>query len=112
LPRPAPAFAPPKGFTFVHWAYPHGTHQPVLFETAMRCDGPIVELGCGEGSTRLLHDVCAKRNLPLLTLETDANWMNRYAPAFESAATGSNLCPTGRPLLRHHAGMSSDGALC
>jgi hypothetical protein len=99
LPRPAPAFAPPKGFTFVHWVYPHGTHQPVLFETAMRCDGTVVELGCGEGSTRLLHDVCAERNLPLLTLEADADWMNRYAPAFASAAHRFELVPDWETAL-------------
>jgi hypothetical protein len=74
----------PDGFRFLHWADPYRTHQPVLFELANRCTGPIVEFGCGEGSTELLHGVSERRGIPLLTLETDAEWMDRYAPDYES----------------------------
>ena len=67
-----------------HWIHPPATHQPVLHEIASRCDGPILEFGCGEGSTPLLHEVCSRRGLRLLSLETEPAWMNRYAPSMQS----------------------------
>lgn len=67
------------GFSFTHWHFPPATHQPVLYEVANRCRGTILEFGCGEGSTRLLSAVSRRRGLKLITLETDPDWMARYA---------------------------------
>lgn len=57
---------------------PHYTHQPFLKFYAERCDKPILELGCGEGSTRMLHDICKRKGLNLVTVENDRAWMARY----------------------------------
>lgn len=69
---------------FTHWWEPFATHQPVLYEVAKRCKGPIVEFGCGEGSTRLLHAISESRGVPLLTLDSDHEWLLRYQAELES----------------------------
>jgi hypothetical protein len=66
------------------WLNEFATHQPVLVAAANACSGPIIEFGCGEGSTRLLHEIARRRSLPLLTLETDAAWMGRYQEELSS----------------------------
>ncbi len=53
----------------------YSTHQPVLYEAVMRTSGPVVEFGCGHGSTPLLHKICDGRRL--LTLE-DAEWLEKF----------------------------------
>ena len=60
------------------------THQPVLFEVAERCEGPIAEFGCGHGSTRLLHEIAGRRRLRLLSLEDDPDWLSRFQPELET----------------------------
>jgi hypothetical protein len=55
------------------------THQPVLFAVAEACDGPIAECGCGDGSTRFLHEVAERRGIRLVSFETHAEWMARFA---------------------------------
>lgn len=45
------------------------THQPVLYAIAMSTTGPIIEFGCGNGSTDLLHEICEKEGRTLITLE-------------------------------------------
>jgi hypothetical protein len=68
-----------RKITWQHWNEPFATHQPVLYEVAQRCSGPIVEFGCGEGSTRMLNSICGQRGIRLLTLESDADWLARYS---------------------------------
>jgi len=67
-------------FPFSHRTNEFATHQPVLYEAAARCTGPILELGAGEGSTRLLHAICRASGRRLVTLDNDANWLRRYEP--------------------------------
>jgi hypothetical protein len=55
------------------------THQPVLFAVAEMCDGPIAECGCGTGSTEFLHEVAERRNVKVISFETDANWLQRFS---------------------------------
>ena len=45
---------------------PYTTHQPVLAHYLQKVKKPILELGCGYGSTPLLHDYAEKHN-PQLT---------------------------------------------
>jgi hypothetical protein len=75
---------PLRKITWQHWNNPYATHQPVLYEIAQRCNGPVVEFGCGEGSTRLLHHVCAERGVALLTLDSEAEWLGRYSKTLAS----------------------------
>lgn len=55
---------------------PYATHQDILLAACRQTTGPIVELGCGEYSTPVLHDEF--RNRYLVTVETNAEWMLRY----------------------------------
>jgi hypothetical protein len=75
---------PLRKITWQHWTNPYATHQPVLHDVAQLCSGPVVEFGCGEGSTRLLHHTCADRGIDLLTLDSDADWLARYSGTLAS----------------------------
>lgn len=55
---------------------PVGTHLPVLLYLLNKTDGPILELGAGEFSTRQIH-LHAKSHIT--TVETNIHWMIRYA---------------------------------
>jgi 16S rRNA A1518/A1519 N6-dimethyltransferase RsmA/KsgA/DIM1 with predicted DNA glycosylase/AP lyase activity len=58
------------------------THQPVLLRTLKESIGAVLELGCGEGSTELIHRYCAKHGREVVTVEHDASWMSRYISRF------------------------------
>jgi len=56
------------------------THRPVLREAVLRIpNGLILELGAGEGSTPPLHEVCLATGRPVLTLESERPWFERFA---------------------------------
>jgi len=57
-------------------ADPASTHIPLLAACVARTSGPVLELGCGDYSTPLLHWLCRGRRL--VTLESDAAWLARY----------------------------------
>lgn len=55
------------------------THRPVLCEAVLRVpDGPILELGAGEGSTFPLHEVSLATGRSIVTLESDLGWFERF----------------------------------
>ena len=58
------------------------THQPVLYEIATNTTGPIIEFGCGDNSTDLLHEICKRTNRILVTVEDDFEWMNKFAQKY------------------------------
>jgi len=60
----------------------YATHQPVLYEIANITSGPIIEFGCGDGSTDLLHEICKKNNRLLVTIDDDFNWINKFAQKY------------------------------
>jgi len=55
-----------------------GTHMAPLFVAVANTDGPILEMGCGDFSTPLLHALCAPNNRFLLTAESDEKWMKLF----------------------------------
>lgn len=57
---------------------PYGTHQPVLRAIAMKTSGPIIEFGCGNSSTDLLHEICKKENRILISIDDNLEWLNKY----------------------------------
>lgn len=57
----------------------YSTHQPVLYEAVLRTAGPVIEFGCGPGSTPLLHQYCADHDRDLFTLESDLEWYKMFA---------------------------------
>ncbi len=63
---------------FVHRHNPYATHQPVLYTIARNTSGPIIEFGCGDGSTDLLHEICKDNNRILISVDDDLNWLNKF----------------------------------
>jgi hypothetical protein len=55
------------------------THQPMLAAVIARSTGPILELGCGWGSTVWLHGLCAAQGRLLVSLEGNNDWLQQFA---------------------------------
>jgi hypothetical protein len=53
------------------------THFPILAAAVAHTTGPVLELGCGAGSTIMLHYMCAGKRL-LVTAETDRKWLRKF----------------------------------
>ena len=58
---------------------PYATHQRMLVKYLMRTTGPIVEIGCGDYSTPLIHEIAAAQGRTVLTLESNAEWLHRFS---------------------------------
>ncbi|HSW85896.1 MAG TPA: hypothetical protein VLG49_00190 [Rhabdochlamydiaceae bacterium] len=67
---------------FTHRVDDYSTHQPVLFEMAMRTEGPIIEFGCGNGSTDLLHEICKKNGRLLISIDDDFEWLQKFSQKY------------------------------
>jgi hypothetical protein len=65
-------------FTFTHRWNPYATHQPVLYEIAKNTTGPIIEFGCGDGSTEILHEICKKEQRLLISIDDDFEWLSKF----------------------------------
>lgn len=65
-------------FVWDNWS----THQPVLYAVANSTTGPIIEFGCGNGSTDLLHEICEKTGRILITLDDDASWLEKFSTKY------------------------------
>lgn len=52
------------------------THFPILAACTVRTTGPVLELGCGDYSTPMLHYICNGRRL--VSLDHDPGWLERY----------------------------------
>lgn len=59
---------------------PYQTHVPVLIEALRHVHGPVLEMGSGEGSTPLLHEL---GNDLTVTLDHDAAWINKYRSQYD-----------------------------
>jgi predicted O-methyltransferase YrrM len=58
----------------------YATHRPVLLAAVLRIpDGPILELGAGDGSTVALHEVAQATGRLVITCESDRTWFERFA---------------------------------
>ena len=56
------------------------THEPVLAAAvAIARPGPVLEVGAGNYSTPLLHAMCCAMGRRLLTIDSDAGWIERFA---------------------------------
>jgi len=60
----------------VEWEY--GTHMTPLTTALLHTEGPVLEMGCGDFSTPLLHTICSSTRRFLLTAETDKDWMGLF----------------------------------
>lgn len=62
-----------------HESYsPYGTHMPVLIQAFFNTTGRVLELGCGNFSTPQLHLLCKYYRRDLITMDTGANWLNKF----------------------------------
>ncbi len=52
-----------------------GTHFPALATVVMNTNGPVLEFGCGDYSTPLLHALCAPKKRLLVSTDTDKYWI-------------------------------------
>lgn len=56
------------------------THKPVL-EKMIGLEitsGPVLELGVGSGSTQFLHEECEKSGRPLVSVDGNAGWLDKF----------------------------------
>lgn len=56
-----------------------GSHLPVLITAAIHTTGPILELGCGDFSTPVLHALCLPEKRFILSADSDKNWIANFA---------------------------------
>jgi len=56
----------------------YGTHMPALITAVVNTTGPVLELGCGDFSTPLLHAICSVKKRFLFTTESNRQWMNYF----------------------------------
>lgn len=59
-------------------------HRPLLWwalEATRGSSFPVLEMGCGEGSTPYLRDYCQKNERPFLSYDSDAGWAQRFGAA-------------------------------
>lgn len=64
--------------SFFYKTDPYATHQPILYEIVINTEGPIIEFGCGDGSTGLLHEICKKSGRELISIDDNLEWLNKY----------------------------------
>jgi len=57
----------------------YSTHQRMLVKYLMRTSGPIVEIGCGDYSTPIIHEIASAQGRTVLTLDSNVDWLNRFA---------------------------------
>jgi hypothetical protein len=54
------------------------SHLPLLKAALQATEGPVLELGSGDGSTPFLHEACAEQDRYLLTVESDWKWYKKW----------------------------------
>lgn len=55
------------------------THRPVLYKILSLINNkPILELGCGDGSTDIIHKHAVQNNAQITTIESDKIWLEKY----------------------------------
>jgi hypothetical protein len=55
---------------------PWATHIPVLVSAVSNTSGAVIELGCGDYSTPVLHLLCKDRTL--ISAESDEKWLMQF----------------------------------
>ena len=71
----------------------YATHQRLLVKYMMETTGPVIELGAGNYSTPILHEIAAAQGRPLTTVDNNPEWLNRFK-VFESAGHTLTLLPS------------------
>lgn len=66
------------------------THQPVLYSVVKATSGPIIEFGCGNGSTDLLHELCQSQGRVLISLDDNMGWQDKYRKKYKGRGYEKN----------------------
>jgi len=80
----------------------YSTHQRLLVKYLMRTSGPIVEIGCGNYSTPIIHEIAAAQGRTVLTLDSDAAWLSKFAKyttpwhTFQHVTSWDDWSPSGK----------------
>lgn len=64
---------------------PYSTHQNMLRKCIEATTGPVLELGVGEGSTPLIHELCAMKGRQVVSYDTDSVFFEMYRDRYQSA---------------------------
>lgn len=56
----------------------YGTHFPVLATIVAQTTGPILEMGCGDYSTPMLHALCAPTKRMLVSTDASEEWLEFF----------------------------------
>jgi len=55
-----------------------GSHLPPLINAVLRTKGIVIELGAGNYSTPILHEICKIQKRVLFTFENDKTWLEKF----------------------------------
>lgn len=56
----------------------YATHQRLLVKHMLQTTGPVIELGAGNYSTPILHEIAASQGRHLTTFDHNPDWLNRF----------------------------------
>ena len=56
----------------------YGTHREVLKAVLKVVNKPVLELGAGDYSTPLIHNLLKDRRIPIVTIDHDRVWLSKY----------------------------------
>jgi len=54
----------------------YATHIPVIASVIAHTSGPVLELGCGFGSTPLLHQMCLSTRREIVSCDSSTKWID------------------------------------
>jgi len=86
--------------------YGYGTHQRLLTRYLMRTTGPILELGCGNYSTPIIHEIAEAQARRVDTFDNNADWISKFVQltsslhGFHCVESWDEFCP------QHHYGLA------
>ena len=88
-------------------------HSFLLWLALEATKGDVVELGCGDGSTRQLHTYCKDTNRNLHSFDTDKEWLSRFDDCISLTHKftyiennwhiAKDICPNPSVILIDHA---------
>jgi hypothetical protein len=67
----------PNRQTQEHWKSTY-SHVPLLAQVIAHTQGPILELGCGHGSTPLIHALCEPTCRHVVSADDDPEWLGQF----------------------------------
>ena len=89
-------------------------HRPLLWLALEETKtGEVIEMGCGDGSTRQLHEYCKDNNRQLYSFDTDQKWMDKFLDCKSTThqfhhvinhwEVAQQICPKPSVMLIDHA---------